>query len=87
MTIRKARAVFVLERLLIFMCAVFTGSIIYKGTCVTVKESVNGGAYTSNYWDLRYVLISAAIVIVLLSLAYLPYFIFTRKIELREYDD
>ena len=87
MTILKARAVFVLERLLIFMCAIFTGSIIYKGTCVTVNESVNGGAYTSNYWDLRYVLISAAIVIVLLSLAYLPYFVFTRKIELREYDD
>lgn len=87
MTLRKARAMFALERLLIFVCSILTGSIIYRSTCVSANESINGGAFTSNYWDYKYVLISAIIVIVLLSFAYLPYYIFTHKIELREYDD
>lgn len=87
MTLRNARIMFVLERLLVFLCSILIGSILYRNTCVTVNESINGGAYTSNFWDIKYVLISATIVIVLLSLAYLPYFIFTHKIELREYDD
>jgi hypothetical protein len=87
MTLRKARVMFALERVLIFLCSIISGSVIYRRTCVTLNESVNGGAYTSNYWDIKYVLITSIIVIVLLSLAYLPYYIFTHKIELREYDD